>query len=66
MGLSETSERALIAAHRKLVVAKDLQFDFEKALAPTPPPDWLVAVLNALGKAFQAAAPVQNMSSGAD
>ena len=58
MGLSEASERALVVAHKKLLTAKDLQFDFEKAPVPPGPPDWLVALLKALGRAFEAAAPV--------
>ena len=57
LGLSEASERALIAAHQKVLAAKDLQLDFDKAPVPPPPPDWLVALMNALGKAFEAAAP---------
>ena len=48
----------MISAHQKLLAAKDLQFDFEKAPAPPEPPDWLVTLVKALAKAFEAAAPV--------
>ncbi|HEX5379296.1 MAG TPA: DUF4129 domain-containing protein [Phenylobacterium sp.] len=50
-------EQALAAAHRKLLAAKDLQFDFVAYREP-PPPDWLLPLLKALGQAFSAVAPV--------
>ena len=56
--MSEASERALVLAHQKLLAAKDLQFDFEKAPVPPSPPDWLVDLVKALGRAFEAVAPV--------
>jgi len=55
--LSDDAERALTRAHAKLLAAKDLQFDFN-AFTPPPPPDWLLGLLRAIGRAFVAAAPV--------
>lgn len=51
-------DQALAAAHARLLAAKDLQFDFAAYRRPPPPPDWLTNLLQALGKAFVAAAPV--------
>lgn len=51
-------DQALAAAHARLLAAKDLQFDFAAYNRPPPPPDWLTHLLNAIGKAFVAAAPV--------
>jgi len=52
-----SSEQVLAAAHQKMLVTKDLQFAFDKAPPQPPPPDWLIALMNAIGKAFEAAAP---------
>lgn len=55
---ADTAEKSLAAAHAKLLAAKDLQFDFTTYQPPPPPPDWLAKLMQALGKAFVAAAPV--------
>jgi hypothetical protein len=52
------SDQSLESAHEKLLATKDLQFNFDKAPPPPTPPDWLVSLMNAIGKAFMAAAPV--------
>lgn len=49
-------EQALVAAHRKLLAAKDLQFDFT-TFNPPETPAWLEAVLRALAAMFKAMAP---------
>ena len=50
-------ERALAAAHQKLMATPGLQFDFN-SYKPTPPPDWLTHLLQGLVKAFGWMAPV--------
>lgn len=55
---SSAYEQALASAHQKLLATKDLQFNFDEAPPPPEPPDWLVSLLGAIGKAFVAAAPV--------
>jgi hypothetical protein len=50
-------EQALAAAHQKLLAKPGLQFKFD-VYRPPEPPDWLTALLQAVGKAFIAAAPV--------
>jgi hypothetical protein len=56
-GQPNDPEQALAAAHQKLLATPGLQFKFD-AYRPPEPPDWLTAVLQFLGKAFTAAAPV--------
>lgn len=55
--VSADQEQALVAAHRKLLAAKDLQFDFI-TFKPPAPPAWLEALMQALGRLFKAMAPM--------
>ncbi len=55
---ADTTQTGFAAAHAKLLAGKDLQFDFTAYQPPSPPPDWLTRLLETLGKAFVAAAPV--------
>jgi hypothetical protein len=55
--VSQASAQSLEAAHRHLLANRDLQFDFRKIPPPSKPPGWLVHLMQALGKAFEWAAP---------
>ena len=52
-----TSADAVAAAHARLLQDRSLQFTFETAPTPPPPPSWLVDAIRALIKALQAMGP---------
>ena len=51
------AEQTLAVAHRKLLAARDLQFDFTTFKIPDPP-DWLTHLFQAIGKFLISIAPV--------
>lgn len=57
-GEAETAERKLVLAHRALLDTRRLQLSFDAAPEPEPPPGWLLAILDRLGKALIEIAPL--------
>ena len=52
----------LALAHARLLADRSFQFAWGAPPKPSPPPTWLVKLLEALGRAFQVAAPVLRWS----
>jgi hypothetical protein len=57
-GEAEAAERKLVLAHEALRNASGLQLDFNAATPPTPPPGWLLRLLNGLAHGLVEIAPL--------